>query len=87
MDTETAIKVIKGMIEIEWRRQFPPDLATYYIEALEMAIEALQKQEAVKPNEFHIEAMYHGWHYGQVRTKALVHFCPQCGQAIDWSEE
>ena len=92
MNTETAIKVIKDMIEIEWRRQFPPDLATDYIEALKMAAEALRKQEPVKPNEFHTEPMYDGWHYqGQVRTKSAgmnkCHFCPTCGQKIDWEED
>lgn len=48
MDTETAIKEIKDRIELEWRHRFPADLAPDYIEALEMAIEALQKIEMLK---------------------------------------
>lgn len=90
MNTEKAIKELNSRIELANRMYV--GLVPEYIEALEMALEALQKQEAVKPNEFHTEPMYHGWHYqGQVRTKSAgmnkCHFCPNCGQKIDWRED
>ena len=90
MTTAEAIKEINSRIELASRCYVY--LVSGYIEALEMAVEALRKQEPMKPNEFHTEPMYYGWHYqGQVRAKAVGmskdHFCPRCGQAIDWSEE
>lgn len=56
-------------------------------DAARLAVEALRKQEQVKPQACHVAPMYNGWHYqGQVRTKALVHYCPNCGQKLDWKE-
>lgn len=50
-------------------------------EALDMAIEALEKQIPKKPY----------WEYGGCHCKSCgldvlsdEHFCPLCGQAIDW---
>ena len=85
MNTEKAIKELNSRIELANRMYV--GLVPEYIEALELAVEALRKQAPVKPKACHIEAMYHGWHYGQVRTKALVRFCPNCGQKIDWEED
>ena len=90
MTTAEAIEEINQRIEnIE---RYYADGLREYLEVLKMAIEALRKQEAVKPEMCHVEPMYQGWHYqGQVRTKEArmtkLHFCPQCGQAIDGSEE
>ena len=85
MTTAEAIKEINSRIDLANR--YYEGLVPEYIEALELAVEALRKQEPVKPTACHVEPMYHGWHYGQVRTKAVYNFCPNCGQAMDWSEE
>jgi tRNA(Ser,Leu) C12 N-acetylase TAN1 len=49
MDTETAIKEIKDRIELELAYRCDADLAPEYIGALEMAIEALERQMSMKP--------------------------------------
>lgn len=89
MNTEKAIKELNSRIELANRMYV--GLVPEYIKALELAVEALRRQEAVKPTACHVEPMYQGWHYqGQVRTKEAsmtkLHFCPNCGQAIDWEE-
>ena len=95
MDTETAIKEIKDRIELEWRHRFPADLAPDYIEALEMAIEALERQMPKKPLEqryvnYEIENELIG-HCPSCRIKWDVAFwqryCSNCGQKLDWRKE
>lgn len=58
-------------------------------EAFDMAISALEKQEAKKPhrNYDNYSAMWCqcGWYLGFVRDGNK--YCPNCGQRIDWSED
>lgn len=57
---------------------------SYVIKALEMAIEALEKQTPKKPY----------WEYGVWHCKSCGFdvfrddfFCPICGQEIDWEDD
>lgn len=58
-------------------------------QAMEMAIEALEKQIPVKPhrNYKYLAAFWCecGWHIGK-QSDGYV-FCPQCGHPIDWQQE
>ena len=82
-----AIKEINSRIELANRCYVY--LVTGYSEALKMAVEALWKQEPMKPTYDHRYAemgcsvcgnMVSGW-------EETPDYCPQCGQAIDWSDE
>ncbi len=87
MTTAEAIEEINKRIEnIE---RYYADGLREYLEVLKMALEALRKQEPVKPAYDHRYAemgcsvcgnMLGGW-------EELPNFCPNCGQAIDWREE
>lgn len=85
MTINEAIREIKVRLSIAEKNYSA--LVPEYIEALKMAVDALEKQEQVKPQACHVAPMYQGWHYGPVRATALVHYCPNCGQVIDWREE
>ena len=94
MTTEEAIKTIEVAIaDVEWN--YPLD----YSIAFETAIEALEKQIPKKPNE--TEAYPHrlycpACYYTIAYNKENIDFiresfdgykhCPDCGQAIDWSD-
>ena len=95
MDTETAIKEIKDRIELEWRHRFPADLAPDYIEALKLAVEALEKQKPKKPNNDIFDekrcpiclerAIFQTWKHGYP-VKVKMKFCQNCGQKLDWED-
>lgn len=85
---EAAIKNLRYLISGECC-----DTQMDYVEEIEMAIAALEKQEGKKPKEtglmgVHIPAcascnnplMF-------ITEKARSEFCPKCGQRIDWSDE
>lgn len=79
MTNEEAIEIIKiAIAEVEWN--YPMDYAI----AFENAISALEKQIPKKPKD-------DGWLYCPIcnRDVLLDHFtyCPDCGQALDWSVE
>ena len=81
------IEIINERIEIIGR-DYADDIREY-LEVLKMAIEALRKQEPVKPTYDHRYGelgcsfcgnLVSGWEEGP-------NYCPNCGQKIDWSEE
>ena len=92
MSTETAIKEINDRTELERAYRCDADLAPDYIEALKLAVEALEKQIPKKPLEqryvnYEIENELIG-HCPSCRIKWDVSFwqryCSNCGQKLDW---
>ena len=78
MTAEEAIKTIQiAIAEVEW--EYPLD----YSIAFEMAIEALEKQIPKKLKD-------DGWLYCPICGRDVLmdrfDYCPDCGQALDWSE-
>lgn len=78
MTAEEAIKTIQVAIgEVEW--EYPLD----YSVAFETAIEALKKQIPKKLKD-------DGWLYCPICGRDVLmdrfDYCPDCGQALDWSE-
>ena len=78
MTAEEAIKTIQVAIaEVEW--EYPLD----YSIAFETAIEALEKQIPKKLKD-------DGWLYCPICGRDVLmdrfDYCPDCGQALDWSE-
>jgi hypothetical protein len=96
MNTETAIKEINSRIELANKDY--PDLVKEYLEVLKMAVEALRKQEPVKPEavEDKIWCCPSCWNnlmqiWSEYPTKKMefnrgLPYCLGCGQAIDWEE-
>ena len=79
MTPEEAIKTIEiAIAEVEW--EYPLD----YSVAFETAIEALEKQIPKKPKD-------DGWLYCPICGRDVLmdrfDYCPDCGQALDWSDE
>ena len=79
MTPEEAIKTIQVAIaEVEW--EYPID----YSVAFETAIEALEKQIPKKLKD-------DGWLYCPICGRDVLmdkfDYCPDCGQALDWSDE
>ena len=78
MTLEEATGIVKCAIgEVEWN--YPLD----YAEALGVAIEALEKQIPKKLKD-------DGWLYCPICGRDVLmdrfDYCPDCGQALDWSE-
>lgn len=79
MTNAEAIETIKiAIAEVEWN--YPMD----YTIAFETAIEALEKQVPKKPVELNCPRCRFN---GIDNSWWVFKFCPECGQAIDWSEE
>ena len=87
MTPEEAIDIMKCTIgEVRW--SYPID----YAEAIEIAIEALEKQIKKKPRE----AVQSGFFWCPACSKAIkmriegskinISYCPFCGQALDWRD-
>ena len=92
MTAEEAIKTIQVAIaEVEW--EYPLD----YSIAFETAIEALEKQIPKQPKYEDVDNIY-----GAIKrtctacgdvcmvskgAKPYEHYCRQCGQALDWSDD
>lgn len=66
--------------------------------ALQMAIEALEKQTPKKPDEDWCKSLFSDDancffrhlicpNCGKMEVNQIDDFCPLCGQAIDWSDE
>ena len=87
MDIIESIEIING--RIEFGKQNYSDVASEYIEALEQAVEALWKQEPMKPTYDHRYAEMGCESCGNIVSgwEESPNYCPNCGQAIDWSEE
>ena len=79
MTAKEAIKTIQVAIaEVEW--EYPLD----YSVAFETAIEALEKQIPKKLKD-------DGWLYCPICGRDVLmdrfDYCPDCGQALDWSDD
>lgn len=85
MDTETAIKEIKDRIELEWRHRFPADLAPDYIEALKLAVEALERRMPRKLKLIDELGIFGLCQCGEAVQPPEV-YCWACGQLIDWRD-
>ena len=81
MDIIESIEIING--RIEFGKQKYSDIASEYIEALEQAVEALLKQEPMKPIDEETEYVC-----GECGTHVayMDNHCWKCGQAIDWED-
>lgn len=88
MKPEEAIETIKiAIAEVEWN--YPMD----YAAAFETAIEALEKQVPIKPvSKYEYRDNKNVCPSCETKNSCRIvmfweKFCPDCGQAIDWSEE
>ena len=89
---EEAIMIIQAIPEKIWNQ-----MDTAEKEAMEMAIEALEKQIPKRPfyegdGFWDGKLVYDTWICPCCEKKYEVDYddydyCPNCGQAIDWSEE
>lgn len=63
-------------------------ISGYYMlcEALDIAIEALEKQLPKKPKKNGDLACSCGLIIQRKNRRTCLHYCHNCGQAIDWSE-
>lgn len=87
MDTEKAIKEIN--IRIELANRHYADLVPEYIEALELAVVALRKQEPMKPEvdgEFGLCKRCGYIFNSELISEYCVKYCPYCGQKLDWED-
>lgn len=99
MTNKEAIEQLRERLAItDYRQQIPE-----YYEAIELAVEALEKQMPKKPNYvpdddtcvyYHWECPECGNYYSYSIRKTFsvlynnsVSYCSRCGQALDWSEE
>lgn len=93
MKPEEAIETIKiALAEVEWN--YPMD----YTVAFEEAIMALEKQIPKKPKEtdayphkLYCPTCYWTFYFNKenadgYRRMHMFTYCPECGQAIDWSD-
>ena len=80
MTNKEAIEQLRERLAItDYRQQIPE-----YYEAIELAVEALEKQMPKKPNKLNCP---HCSFNGIDNSWWVFDFCPKCGQAIDWSDE
>ena len=106
MTPKEAIEILMSdekLAEIEYYGGFEGQkkVAKLYSEAIDMAIEALEKQIPKKPTKLTYKLLIDaGWIYACPNCKMACGenkyhleatsdemYCPSCGQAIDWSEE
>ena len=90
MNTQGAIDALKFSIGYEMKEMSAPDV--YWIEALTLAVKALQKQISCPPKDFvrdgfealgknfycQCGVMFPGWHHERGRTN----YCGNCGQKL-----
>lgn len=87
MKTEKAIKEINNRIELANRWYAGPMQQS--TEALELAVEALRKQEPMKPKadgEFGLCKRCGYVFNSELVSEYCVKYCPYCGQKIDWED-
>ena len=101
MDNQEAIEFLKNMIDREAigfvcpEREGDVAIWQYHVEALQMAISALEKQVPKKPNYYKEEDIFvknlsFVYTYCPVCEKEIVMddmYCGCCGQAIDWGNK
>lgn len=88
MKPEEVLKYLKDFIDNE-----EPQIGAYNTEVLKNAIDALEYRVPKKPNKIH-DMNVNGHPYyesvcndcGYVLDEFKDDFCPNCGQAIDWSD-
>ena len=78
-----AIELIDGIIEVEVILQ---EGVGDINKALDLAIEALEKQLSKKPKKNGDLACSCGLIIQRKNRRTCLHYCHNCGQAIDWSE-
>ena len=87
MTPEEAIQRIENHIEVHSRKE--PHFAIRIIEALKMAIEALEKQIPKKTTDRQYvpngTLIYGHCPNCDCFTKNFFNYCRNCGQALDWS--
>ena len=94
MTNQEAIKMFKERLEKHGHRNIVPE----YLKAMEMAIKALEKQIPKKPtydgDGYAPDGtfVWDEWLCPCCRSRYEIDydeydFCPNCGQAIDWSEK
>ena len=81
-----ALKVLKGMRNLIAQTKIDIDDAIEYKYAVEVAVEALEKQIPKKPME------KDGWIACpnceiSMSGRMYVPWCDNCGQALDWEDE
>lgn len=87
MTHEEAINSLKTLkLIVEWGEPMEFQVA------IDLGIEALEKQIPKKPNDTQTEGAYSAeFDYGcpncGIWFTGKWHYCPCCGQAIDWSDE
>lgn len=85
MTPQEAIQRIKNHNEVHKRKE--RNFAIYITEALNMGIEALEKQIPTRPLE---ENRYYGQgkcpNCSAVFIDKSTQYCGNCGQALDWSD-
>ena len=99
MTNKEAIEQLRERLAItDYRQQIPE-----YYEAIELAVEALEKQMPKKPNYvpdddtcvyYHWECPECGNYYSYSIRKTFgvlynnsVSYCSRCGQALNWSDD
>lgn len=94
MTSKEAIKILQSQLHLDCKA----DLAIKELEARIVAIEALEKQIPKKPyiqqDDRSNDCMecpscdsFIGYEYDCRDEHYQINYCPNCGQAIDWSEE
>lgn len=85
MNAQEALARIKEHRDIHFHNELN---AIYITEALDMAIEALEKQIPEKPKLDNDNGIYETEHCPNCNRKLFPneHHC-RCGQALDWSDE
>lgn len=87
MTESEAIKILQRDLEIQVKNKALPD----GIEAIQIAIQALEKQLPKKPHK-NFEKFSGVWcscgkYFGKGYFVDKPIYCPNCGQKLDWSDE
>ena len=89
MTPEEAIKELKERITLAENEGYA-DTIPEYIEAMNMAISALEKQEPMKPMAPELDPLGGVTHpcgnCGGELVSKFHDFCPWCGQAVNWEK-
>ncbi|WP_297419277.1 hypothetical protein [Clostridium sp.] len=88
MEAKEAIIRIKEHKDIHFKEEFPR--AIKITEALELSIEALEKQIPKNVEGGTVEAFGFDWfcmcgNYLSMDKDEYIKYCPKCGQKLDWN--